>query len=144
MPANPWELLNEGQEDENVVPLPDARLARLAFLFLLLFFLAALEDMTKGKIVDASVEYTCDVIESNGGICTPALRAKLREIYKKGLDKVLGELAENHAQASHLRAAAQASTGGTAVAHRGDVDFHAAGSSGAIASTTTLPSGARP
>lgn len=55
--------------------------------------LAALEDMAEGKIVDASVEYTCDVIESNGGICTPELRAKLREIYKKALDKALGELA---------------------------------------------------
>jgi hypothetical protein len=55
--------------------------------------LAALEDMAEGKVVDASVEYTCDVIESNGGICTSELRAKLREIYKKALDKALAELA---------------------------------------------------
>jgi len=55
--------------------------------------LAALEDMTKGKISDASVDYTCDLIEGNGGVCTPELRAKLREIYKKALEKALGELA---------------------------------------------------
>ncbi|MBK9214152.1 MAG: hypothetical protein IPM59_00905 [Chloracidobacterium sp.] len=53
---------------------------------------AALQEMGKGKVVDAAVEFSCDSFESQGGACTPEMRAQLAKWYKQGLDKILAEI----------------------------------------------------
>lgn len=53
---------------------------------------AALQEMGKGKVVDVAVEFSCESFESQGGACTPEMRAQLAKWYKKGLDKLLAEI----------------------------------------------------
>lgn len=53
---------------------------------------AALQEMGKGKVVDAAVEFSCESFESQGGACTPEMRAQLAKWYKQGLDKLLAEI----------------------------------------------------
>ncbi len=54
--------------------------------------LAGLQNMAEGKIVDASVDYTCKAIESNGGNCTPELRAMLAKQYKQAFDNIRAQV----------------------------------------------------
>jgi hypothetical protein len=48
-----------------------------------------LDDLAKGKVVDAAVDYSCIAIENKGGTCTPELRAALAKGYQIGLDQLL-------------------------------------------------------
>jgi hypothetical protein len=59
--------------------------------------LADLDDAGKGKLADAAADYTCDQIESNGGNCTPEMRAKLAEVYRAAID----DMEKNLRRAAH-------------------------------------------
>ncbi|MBE7523012.1 MAG: hypothetical protein HS109_11580 [Burkholderiales bacterium] len=50
--------------------------------------LDALSALGKGKIAEAAVNTSCDAIESNGGVCTPEMKAKLADYYRQGLDEL--------------------------------------------------------
>lgn len=63
--------------------------------------LSALTELGKGKAADAMVEFSCQTFESNGGQCTPELRAQLRKYYKMALDELQKQLAENLKHEAH-------------------------------------------
>jgi len=50
-----------------------------------------LDNIAKGKVVDGAVDYSCTVLENQGGTCTPELRAAFAKGYKIGLDQLLKE-----------------------------------------------------
>ncbi|HEX7294714.1 MAG TPA: hypothetical protein VF251_03105 [Pyrinomonadaceae bacterium] len=50
-----------------------------------------LDDVAKGAVVDAAVNYSCMAVESQGGVCTPELRALFAKGYDKGLDQLIRE-----------------------------------------------------
>jgi hypothetical protein len=56
-----------------------------------------LEDAGKEKFAEAAADYTCQIFESNGGECTPAMRTGLEIAYKEGLNQLQKNL---HQQAS--------------------------------------------
>jgi len=47
-----------------------------------------LQDAGKEKFGEAAADYTCQIFESNGGECTPAMRTGLEEAYKQGLNQL--------------------------------------------------------
>src|SRR6185503_11962794 len=47
-----------------------------------------LEAIGKGKVAEAAADNTCELIKSNGGECTPAMRQALIDSYRKGLDQL--------------------------------------------------------
>jgi hypothetical protein len=51
-----------------------------------------LNEVAKGKAVDAGVSFTCASIESNGGKCSPELKTALTKAYGAGLDKLEKQL----------------------------------------------------
>lgn len=51
-----------------------------------------LDDIAKGNVVDAAVDYSCMVLESQGGTCTPELRAGFAKGYQIGLDQLQKEI----------------------------------------------------
>jgi hypothetical protein len=50
--------------------------------------LDAMGALAKGKAVEAAVEYSCSLIESEGGECTPEMRDALAKIYTEGLNEL--------------------------------------------------------
>jgi len=54
--------------------------------------LAGLQELGKGKVVNAAVEYSCKSFESQGGVCTPEMREQLAKFYKQALDKLIEEI----------------------------------------------------
>jgi hypothetical protein len=50
--------------------------------------LEGMGDMAKGKAADAAAAYTCDIVESEGGTCTPEIRAAMEKVYAQGLDQL--------------------------------------------------------
>jgi hypothetical protein len=50
--------------------------------------LEGMGDVAKGKAADAAADYTCDIVESEGGTCTPEMRAAMEKVYAKGLDQL--------------------------------------------------------
>jgi hypothetical protein len=50
--------------------------------------LEGMGDMAKGKAADAAAAYTCDIVESEGGTCTPEMRAAMEKVYAQGLDQL--------------------------------------------------------
>jgi hypothetical protein len=51
-----------------------------------------LNEVAKGKAVDAGVSFTCASIESSGGKCSPELKTALVKAYGAGLDKLEKQL----------------------------------------------------
>lgn len=74
--------------------------------------LSALTELGKGKAADAMVEFSCQTFESNGGQCTPELRAQLRKYYKMALDELQKQLAENLKHEAHEPGCGDAQTAG--------------------------------
>jgi len=54
--------------------------------------LEGMSDLAKGKAAKAAAGYTCDLIESEGGECTPEMRKGLEEAYGKGIDQLQKDL----------------------------------------------------
>lgn len=54
--------------------------------------LEGMSNLAKGKAVEAAVDYSCDLIESEGGECTPEMRKGLAEAYSKGIDQLQKDL----------------------------------------------------
>jgi hypothetical protein len=48
-----------------------------------------LDEIAKGKVVDVAVDYSCKVVESQGGTCTPEMRLLFTNGYKYGVDQLL-------------------------------------------------------
>lgn len=74
--------------------------------------LSTLTELGKGKVADAAVEFSCQTFESNGGQCTPELRAQLRKYYKMALDELQKKLAENLKHEAHEPGCGDAQTAG--------------------------------
>lgn len=50
--------------------------------------LDAMAELAKGEVVNGAVEFTCEVIESKNGECTPEIRAGLEELYEAGVNEL--------------------------------------------------------
>ena len=74
--------------------------------------LSALNEAGKGKVADAAAEFSCQTFESNGGQCTPELRAQLKKYYKMALDELQKKLAENLKHEAHEPGCGDAQTAG--------------------------------
>ncbi|MGH8251239.1 MAG: CARDB domain-containing protein [Steroidobacteraceae bacterium] len=54
--------------------------------------LEGMSNLAKGKAAEAAADYTCELLESEGGQCTPEMRKGLVESYKKGIDQLQKDL----------------------------------------------------
>jgi hypothetical protein len=54
--------------------------------------LEGMSDLAKGKAAKAAAGYTCDLIETEGGECTPEMRKGLEEAYAQGIDQLQKDL----------------------------------------------------
>jgi hypothetical protein len=50
--------------------------------------LSELKGLAEAKVVEVAVDYTCKEFETQGGYCTPEMKAKLNEVYQQGIDKI--------------------------------------------------------
>lgn len=62
--------------------------------------LEGMSQLAKGEAVEAAVDYTCDLLESKGGQCTPEMRKALAAAYSQGIDQLQKDL-EKQANEPH-------------------------------------------
>ena len=79
--------------------------------------LDALAELGKGKVADAAVEGSCEIIESNGGTCSPETKEKLATWYEQGLDQLQKQVASTMKYEGREPGCANAPDGGEIAAH---------------------------
>ncbi|MFN8572055.1 MAG: hypothetical protein U0132_08365 [Gemmatimonadaceae bacterium] len=57
--------------------------------------LDALGSMAKGKIAQGAVDFTCEEVKSQGGICSDVMRSVLKKAYEEGLDQLQAQIKQS-------------------------------------------------